>query len=236
MRKRLTASAVAAVASIALLGASGQAFAGSQADTKPAAPSKLTVAAYKAWLKKTPGAAATLKAFSRLPAAKQTAFVGYLQNPKVYKAFTVSHDGDIPKSGKKTVRYNKDVTFTSSTTSTARTVKKVTTVSLSTTATERVFDIPVTTVSTQLAYQTNRDVMTGKGTKVGHKGTNFNAAFAITPSASSAEPEANMLDGRTTWTATPKFKTVGTKPVKKLQVITGLGAHSWNAQLINIGG
>ncbi|MGW2701708.1 hypothetical protein [Streptomyces sp. NPDC001340] len=232
MRNGITESAIGVAASIALLGCAGQAFADSHGT---AAPPKLTVAEYKGWLKRTPGASATLKAFSKLPAAKQNAFVGYLQNAKVFKAFTVAQDGDIPGRAEKTTRYNKDVIFTSSTTATARKVKQTTTISLSVTATERIFNIPVTTASTQLIYQTDsKHLITGKGEKAGHKGTNFNAAFAIKPSISGIAPEANMLDGTTTWTATPKYRSAGTKSIKKFQVVTGLGDHGWHSALINL--
>lgn len=236
MRNRITAVAIATAASIALIGGTGQAFAGSQAPTKPAAPSKLTVDAYKTWLKKAPGAAATFKAFSRLTPAKQRAFVGHLQNGAVYKAFSARQFGDIPSKAKsKTVRYNKDITFTSTTVAASRPVKNTKTISLTVTATERVFNIPVTSLTTTLTYQTGKDGMiTGKGWKAGHKGANFNAAFAIKASATETSPEANMLDGLTTWTATPKFKSAGTKPVKKLQVVTGLGDHGTATVLQNI--
>ncbi|TQE27334.1 hypothetical protein Sipo8835_27870 [Streptomyces ipomoeae] len=235
MRNGITASAIATAAAIALLGGTGQAFADSQAAAAPAAPSKLTVGAYKAWLKKTPGAAGTLKAFSKLPKAKQQAFVTYLQSAKVYSAFKVDHPGDLPKGGKKTFRYNKDVSFISTVTASTRKAKDgTTTISLSATATERIFNIPVTSVTTQLTYQTGKNhLINGKGQKVGHKGTNFNAAFALKASKSKIEPEANMLDGVTNWTATPKFKSAGTKPVKKVQVVIGLGDHSWSHGLVN---
>ncbi|UXY25219.1 hypothetical protein [Streptomyces sp. HUAS TT20] len=232
MRKGITASGIAAAVSIALLGGTGQAFADSHAT---AAPAKLTVAEYKSWLNRTPGASVTLKAFNRLTPAKQKAFVGYLQNAKVYKAFTAAQDGDIPGRAMKPTRYNNDVTFTSSTTATARRAGNSTVISLSVTAAERIFNIPVTTVSTQLTYETDRrHLITGRGEKVSHKGTNFNAAFAIKPSASRIGPEANMLDGTTTWTATPKYTSAGTKHIKKLQVVTGLGDHGWHSELINL--
>lgn len=234
---RIAVTAIAAAASIALLGGSGQAFAAGQADAAAAkAPAKLTVAAYKGWLKKAPGGAETLKAFGKLPAAKQKAFVGYLQNAKVYKAFGVTQHGDTPSLAKqKTVRYNKDVVFVGRTIAASRPGKTTKAITLTVTTTERIFNIPVTSVTTELTYQTTKQGnVTGKGTKATHRGSNFNAAFAIKPSASSLYPEANMMDGLTTWTATPRFKSAGTKSLKKLQVVTGYGDHAWSSTLTDL--
>jgi hypothetical protein len=227
VRNRVTALALATAASVALAGGAGQAVAHDHATAKPAAPSQLTVDAYKTWLKRAPGGGPTLKAFSRLPTPKQRAFVGYLQNARVFKAFGVTQTGDIPSKAKtKTVRYNRDVTFTSTTVAASRTAKSTKTVSLSVTATERIFDIPVTSATTTLSYETGKDgLITGKGRKAGHKGTNFNAAFTVKAGATTFGPEANMLDALTNWTAMPRFKSAGTKPIKKLQVLTGLGDH-----------
>lgn len=232
-----TATATAAAASIALLGGSGQAFAAGQADAAAAkAPAKLTVAAYKSWLKKAPGASDTRKAFGKLPAAKQKAFVGYLQNAKVYKAFGVTQHGDTPGLVKqKTVRYNKDVVFTGRTVAASRAGKTTKSITLTVTTTERIFNIPVTSMTTELTYQTTKQGdVTGKGTKASHRGANFNAAFAIKPSTSRLYAEANMMDGLTTWTATPKFKSAGTKSLKKDRVVTGYGDHAWSSTLGNL--
>ncbi|WP_157873342.1 hypothetical protein, partial [Streptomyces neyagawaensis] len=115
---------------------------------------------------------------------------------------------------------------TSTTVAASRTAKSTKTISLSVTATERIFDIPVTSATTTLSYETGKDgLITGKSEKSGHKGTNFNAAFTVKAGATQLAPEANMLDAVTNWTATPRFKSAGTKPIKKLQVLTGLGDH-----------
>ncbi|UUU34291.1 hypothetical protein JIX56_33100 [Streptomyces sp. CA-210063] len=234
---RIAATAIATAVSIALLGGSGQAFAAGQGDAGATkAPAKLTVAAYKSWLQKAPGAADTRKAFGKLPAAKQKAFVGYLQNAKVYKAFSVTQHGDTPSLAKqKTVRYNKDVVFTGRTVAASRPGKTTKSITLTVTTTERIFNIPVTSMTTELTYQTTKQGdVTGKGTKASHRGTNFNAAFAIKPSASRIYPEVNMMDGYTIWTATPKFKSAGTKSLKKDQVVTGNSDHSWDSTLTNL--
>jgi flagellar basal body rod protein FlgB len=236
VRNRITAVAIATAASVALIGGTGQAFADSQAPAKPAAPSKLTVGAYKAWLKKAPGGLSTLAKFAKLPKAKQQAFVNYLQDANVIKAFKADHSGDIPKGGKKTVFYKKkDVAFVSTVTSTARKNDNgTTTLKLSVTATERIFDIPVTSVTTQLAYQVGKDhLVNGKGQTVSNTSRNHNAAFAFKASKGKIEPEANMLDGVTNWTATPKFRSAGTKSVNKVQVAIGLGDHGWSHGFIN---
>ncbi|GHE28960.1 hypothetical protein [Streptomyces capitiformicae] len=235
MRNRITVAAIATAASVALIGGTGQAFADSQAPAKPAAPSKLTVDAYKAWLKKAPGGLSTLAKFAKLPKAKQQAFVTYLQDANVIKAFKADHSGDVPKGGKKTIRYKKDVTFVSTVTSTAHKNKNgTTTLNLSVTATERIFDIPVTSVTTQLAYQVGKNhLVNGKGQTVSNKSRNHNAAFAFKASKGKIEPEANMLDGVTNWTATPKFKSAGTKSVNKVQVAIGLGDHGWSHGFVN---
>ncbi|WP_200302182.1 hypothetical protein [Streptomyces adelaidensis] len=68
MRNRIAATAIAAAASIAVLGGTGQAFAAGQAEAAAAKPAKLTVAAYKGWLKKAPGGGETSKAFGKLSA------------------------------------------------------------------------------------------------------------------------------------------------------------------------
>ncbi|UUU34292.1 hypothetical protein JIX56_33105 [Streptomyces sp. CA-210063] len=236
MRKSITASAIATAAAIALLGGTGQAFADSQAAAKPAAPAKLTVDAYKKWLKKTPGEEAkdTLHEFNKLSAAKEKKFVAYLQDPKVLKAFVVAHSGKIPSlSYGTTVTYKKDITFTTRTSAAARGVEGRKTITLTSRSIQRIFNIPVTELSTELTYETKGNRITGKGWKTSNHGSNHNAAFAIKSSKTRAVLKANALDGVTNWTATPKYKSAGTKPIKKLQVVTGKGARTHHAHIGN---
>ncbi|MGW0710018.1 hypothetical protein ACWD4G_29365 [Streptomyces sp. NPDC002643] len=238
MHNRITAVAIATAASVAMVGGAGQAFAADQATAKAAAaPSKLTVSAYKAWLKKAPGGAATLAKFGKLSKAKQQTFVNYLQNAAVIKAFKADHSGSAAKGGTKTVYFDKkkEVAFVSTVASTARKASNgTTTLNLTVTASERIFGIQVTSVTTQLTYQTGKDhIINGKGQKVSNKGVNHNAAFAFKAAKSKIEPEANMLDGVTNWTATPKVKSAGTKAVNKVQVAIGLGDHAWSHGFVN---
>ncbi|EKX68101.1 hypothetical protein Sipo8835_33600 [Streptomyces ipomoeae] len=237
MRNRIiTAAAIATAASVALLGGTGQAFADSQAAAKPAAPAKLTVAAYKTWLKKTPGEEAkdTLHAFNKLPAAKQKKFVGYLQDPKVLKAFVVAHQGKIPSlSYGTTVTYKKDITFTTRTSAAAPGIKDRKTITLTTRSIERIFNIPVTELSTVLTYETKGNQITGRGWKTKNYGSNYNAAFAIKSSKTRTALKANELSGVTNWTATPKYKSAGTAVIKKHQVVTGKGARTHHAEIGN---
>ncbi|MDX2937504.1 hypothetical protein, partial [Streptomyces ipomoeae] len=207
MRNGITASAIATAAAIALLGGTGQAFADSQAAAAPAKPAKLTVAAYKTWLKKTPGEEAkdTLHAFNKLPAAKQKKFVGYLQDPKVLKAFAVAHQGKIPSLAYgKSVAYKKDITFTIRTSAAAPGTKDRKTITLTTWSTERIFNIPVTNLRTVLTYQTKGNKITGEGRKIKSSSSNLNAAFAIKATKTATYFANNSLEGWTNWTATPK--------------------------------
>jgi hypothetical protein len=236
VRHRITAVAIATAASIALIGGTGQAFADSQAPAKPAAPSKLTVDAYKTWLKKAPGAEAreTLHEFNKLPRAKQQKFVGYLQDPKVLKAFVVALDGKIPSLAYgKTVTYKKDVSFTIRTSAAARGVNNSKTITLTTRSTQRIFNVPVTELLTVLTYDTKGNKITGKGLKTQNHGSNYNAAFALKASKTRTTLKANALDGVTNWTATPKFKSAGTTPIKKHQLVTGKGARSYHSHIGN---
>jgi hypothetical protein len=233
VRNRITATAVAAAASLALLGGSAQAFA---ADAAPAAPSQLTVGAYKTWLKKSPGAEAkdTLRAFNRLTPAQQRKFVGYLQDPKVLKAFVVAHSGKIPSlSYATTVKYKNDITFTTRTSAGAPGEKDQRTITLTTRSVERIFNIPVTEFASVLTYETKADKITGKGWKTKSFGSNQNAAFAFKPSKSRAVLKGNSLSGVTNWTATPQYKSAGTAPIKKFQAVTGNGARTHHAQIGN---
>ncbi|WP_086805240.1 hypothetical protein [Streptomyces caniscabiei] len=239
MRNGITASAMATAAAIALLGGTGQAFADSRTaaeSAKPTVPAKLTVDAYKKWLKKAPGEEAkdTLHGFNKLSAAQQKKFVGYLQDPKVLKAFAVAHDGRIPSLAYgKTVTYKKDVTFTIRTSAGAPSVNDRRTITLNTWSEQRIFNVSVTRMRTVLTYETKGNRINGEGRKIKNYGTNFNAAFALKSSKSRTALKANALDGVTNWTATPKYRSAGTKPIKKLQVVTGKGARTYHSQIGN---
>ncbi|WP_328506651.1 hypothetical protein [Streptomyces sp. NBC_00391] len=240
--RRLTAVFVAGAASLAVLAPAASAGeAGPHQGTQTAAsqtaasqtaaaklPAKLTVKSYTAYLKaqRTPEAKRTLKSFSALPAAKKTAFVGYLQNGKIYASLFRQLKGNLNRPVKTVTPYNKDVKFVHEVSSSKNTKGAV---AVSYTATETIYGIPVTSEKLTLHYK----IVKGKvqrGARAVAKVTNVNAAVAIKGGGVKVAVKG-IARADVTWKATPKVQAVG-KPVLKDQAVTG-HLNTWTASLIH---
>lgn len=234
--RRLATIAVAGAATLAVLAPTASAGdTAPQQGTRTVAaqsaaklPAKLTVKSYLAYLKaqKTPEAKRTLKSFSALPAAKQTRFVGYLQNGKIYASLFKQLKGNVNRPVKTVTPFNKDVKFVHEVAST-RNAKGAASVSY--TATETIYGIPVTTEKLTLHYKIVKGKVQRKATAVA-KVTNVNAAVAIKGGPVKATVKG-IARADVTWKATPKVTAVG-KPVVKDQAVTG-HVNTWTASLIH---
>ncbi|MGW0735112.1 hypothetical protein [Streptomyces sp. NPDC002851] len=225
--RRLSSTAIAGVASIAVLAPAGSAFADSHVAAKPAAvqaadaqaakkiPAKLTPGSYKKYLKnqRTPQARITLKAFNRLSASKQKRFVKHLQNRNIYKALTNRVKGQLNQPKHVVDPYNKDVKFVTD-------VKSVTikdgrgTTRTTFSVSERIYNIPVTTETVTVKFATiGKKQVLGKVT-ANAKVNNVNAAIAITAGPVKASVNGTVRTGKVAFTATPQVKAFGRKVVK----------------------
>ncbi|MFJ7042020.1 hypothetical protein ACIQVC_01240 [Streptomyces sp. NPDC101112] len=234
--RRLAAAAVAGAAAVAVLApaASATEFGPRQgvqtvADQAAAKlPAKLTVGSYIAYLKaqKTPEAKSTLKSFSALPAAKKAKFVGYLQDGKIYGSLFKQLKGTLNLPVTNVTSYNADVKFVHSVSSKGG-LKGGHLVTYS--ATEKIFNIPVTTEKLTLRYE----VVKGKvqrNARAQAQVTNVNAAYAIKGGAVKVAVKG-IARADVTWKATPRVQAVG-KAVAKDQAVTG-HTKTWTAQLIH---
>ncbi|MDX2698032.1 hypothetical protein PV416_40035 [Streptomyces ipomoeae] len=204
--------------------AQGTAIAAPQAQ-----PAKLTVAKYRGWLKNNDDAAASiklLKAFDKLPKAKQQKFVDYLQNRKVQTAFDTKLSGYTNKGGHRPVAYNKDIRFVGDVKAVNKVSKGVRDITLTFTATETIYNLPVITQKTVLSYKW----VAGSGHKpktYKRSVTNLNAAFAIAPKKNEKSvtvDKQGFLWATTTWNATPLYKSAGKAKIVKKQTTLAAGA------------
>ncbi|EKX60438.1 hypothetical protein PV416_40030 [Streptomyces ipomoeae] len=186
-------------------------------------PAKLTVAAYRDYLKHKD--VKTLKAFDKLPKAKQQKFVVHLQSAAVTKAFNVKVGGVLGKNGHAEVVYNNDIRFVGDTRSTvvddSHGIHRVT---VNFTATERIYGIPVVTQKTTLSYVFDdfrpKPQVVGKPS-VRSTVTNLNAAFGINaPKSTVTVKNRTTVVGAVAWKATPKYKSAGSAAITKRQSIT----------------
>ncbi|WP_327728691.1 hypothetical protein OG250_20645 [Streptomyces sp. NBC_00487] len=235
--RRLTTVVVAGAASLAVLAPAASASeAGPHQGTQTAAsqtaaaklPAKLTVKSYTAYLKaqRTPEAKRTLKSFSALPAAKKTAFVGHLQNGKIYASLFRQLKGNVNHPVKTVTPYNKDVKFVHEVSSSKHTKGAV---AVSYTATETIYGIPVTSEKLTLHYKIVKGKVQRNARAVA-KVTNVNAALAIKGGGVKVAVKG-IARADVTWKATPKVQAVG-KPVLKDQAVTG-HLNTWTASLIH---
>lgn len=212
-----TRASVLAVASGALL-FTGVAAQGTALAAPQAQPAKLTVAKYRDWLKNNDEAAASiklLKAFDKLPKAKQQKFVGYLQNRKVQEAYNVRAGGYINRGGHNEEAYNKDVRFVADIKGVRKATKSGSHITLTFTATERIYNIPVITRKTVLSYDYGTAV---KSPKYKRSVTNLNGAVVITPVKKDViKVSGRNISATTTWKTKPLYKSVGTTPITKRQ-------------------
>lgn len=203
---RLTSAAIAAAAGLAVLAPA----AANAAPAAPAAkPAKLTVPAYTSYLQhqaaKSPAAKKVFKQYLGLSQSQKATLVANLQDHAVYAALKAKAWGKI-RNIHTVDQYNKSVSFVTDVT--FRTVKdKVRTTTATFTVTEKIFQIPVTTETVTLTYQT-----AGKATKLKAtaKVTNLNAAIAITASGQATrgkETHVNIV-------AVPTVKSFGSKIAK----------------------
>ncbi len=224
--RRLTTVAVAGATALAVLAPA--ASASTSADAAAAKlPAKLTVKSYTAYLKaqKTPEAKRTLKSFSALPAAKQSRFVGHLQNGKIYASLFRQLKGNLNHPLKTVTPYNEDVKFVHE----VSPRKSKGAVSVAYTATETIFGIPVTSEKLTLHYK----IAGGKvqrGARAVAAVTNLNAAVAIKGGGVKVAVKG-IARADVTWKATPRVRSVG-KPVLKDQATVG-HVNAWTASIIH---
>jgi hypothetical protein len=240
--RRLTTVVVAGAATLAVLAPAASASeagphqgtrtTGSQTVAAPAAaaklPAKLTVKSYTAYLRaqQTPEAKRTLKSFSALPAAKKTAFVGHLQNGKIYASLFRQLKGTVNHPVKSVTPYNQDVKFVHEVSSSKDTKGAV---SVSYTATETIYGIPVTSEKLTLHYKIVKGKVQRNARAVA-KVTNVNAALAIKGGGVKVAVKG-IARADVTWKAAPKVQAVG-KPVLKDQAVTG-HVNTWTASLVH---
>ncbi|WP_326579201.1 hypothetical protein OG250_17580 [Streptomyces sp. NBC_00487] len=181
-------------------------------------PAKLTVAKYRDWLKNNDEATASLKllkAFDKLPKAKQQKFVDYLQNRKVQEAYNVRAGGYINRGGHNEEAYNKDVRFVADIKGVRKATRAGSHITLTFTATERIYNLPVITQKTVLSYDYGSAV---KSPKYKRSVTNLNGAVAITPVKKDAiKVSGRNISATTTWKAAPLYRSVGATPLTKRQ-------------------
>lgn len=206
--------------------------------TATAAPqgqgAKLTVKDYRAWLMNNDeGAAAiqTLKAFDKLPKAKQQKFVDYLQNRAVTKAFQLSFAGGVAKGNDRVVTYNKDVSFTGVVKgSNKKDPKGGRNVALTFTATERIYNIPVVTQKVDFRYKIKNASAVSPVVK--SSVVNLNRAYAIKAAGTKVSGKSTVT-ATVTWKWAPQYKTAGTATVTKKQGITSFAGQKFGARLYN---
>ncbi|GHH88659.1 hypothetical protein [Streptomyces capitiformicae] len=227
-----TRAGVLGVAAGALL-FTGVAAQGTAVAAPQGKPAKLTVAKYRDWLKNNDEAAASiklLKAFDKLPKAKQQKFVTYLQDRKVQKAFDVRNGGYVTRGGTSQTIHNKDVRFVANVKAVNKTDKAGRHITLTFTATERIYDLPVITKKTVLSYTVKGGV---KSPKLKSSVTNLNGAFAITPAKKdSLKTNGGNIWATTTWKATPLYKSAGAGSLVKEQRTVVVNVK-YTANLVN---
>lgn len=235
--RRLATVAVAGAATIAVLApAASAADLGPQQGVQTVGaeaaaaklPAKLTVNSYVAYLKaqKTPEAKSTLKSFSALPAAKKAKFVGYLQDGKIYGSLFKQLKGNLNRPVTNVTSYNADVKFVHSVSSKGG-LKGGHLVTY--TATEKIYNIPVTSEKVTLRY----NVVKGKvqrNARAQAEVTNVNAAYTIKGGKVRVAVKG-IARADVTWKATPRVQAVG-KAVAKDQAVTG-HVKTWTAQLLH---
>jgi hypothetical protein len=216
-----TATVIAAAAALAALAPVAQALpAGHQngAVTQTAAarlPAGLTVGGYKTYLKKNwaNGGRETAAAFNKLTPAQQKKFLRHLENRKIHAALQDTVKGNFGRRLHITDAYNKDVKFVTDVTS--RIGKdKFGTATLSFSVSERIFNIPVTTETVTVTFETRGHA---KNKNAHAKATlqNVNAAVAVKASHVKAVSKGVVTNGTAVWTATPQVKAFGAKKIVK---------------------
>ncbi|WP_200303919.1 hypothetical protein [Streptomyces adelaidensis] len=197
-----------------------------------AQPAKLTVKEYRSWLMNNDDLAASqkvLKAFDKLPAAKQRKFVDYLQNRAVTKAFALSFAGGVTRGNSKEVKYNNDVRFSGVVKGSNKVGTGGRNVSLTFTATERVYNIPVLTQQVAFTYTIKNGI---KSPKVKRSVVNLNRAFVVKPVKNSVSGK-NTVTATVTWNLAPQYKSAGQTSLVKKQAITSFNAQKLGARLSN---
>ena len=238
--RRISTAAIAGVATVAVLAPAASAStadlasapASKAAAAKPL-PKRLTVQGYLGYLgqNKSPEARSTLKAFKKLPKAKQVKFVNYLQDRTVYKALTASLKGSQSRDLRVVTPFNTDVKFVKDV-KTVKSKDKLNTTKITFTVTERIYNIPVTSEQVWVKYQAKK----GNGSvapRAGAKATNVNAAFQLRHGKVEARKIIGGATGATVWTATPRYQSFGKKPVVKAQSVDGYASSYWKASLAN---
>ncbi|MBE4736824.1 MULTISPECIES: hypothetical protein [Streptomyces] len=233
MRTLTTAARTSVLATgVGALLFTGVAAGGTAVAAPQAQPAKLTVKEYRSWLMNNDDLAASqkvLKAFDKLPGAKQRKFVGYLQNRAVTKAFVLSFAGGVKKGNTKEVRYNDDVRFSGVVKGSNRVVSGGRDISLTFTATERVYGIPVVTQKVDFSYTVKNGV---KARKVKRSVVNMNRAFVIKP-VKNAVSGTGTITATVTWNLAPQYGSVGKGPLVKKQAITSFAGQKFGARLSN---
>lgn len=159
-----------------------------------------------------------LKAFDKLPKAKQQKFVDYLQNRKVQEAYNVRAGGYINRGGHNEEAYNKDVRFVADIKGVRKATRAGSHITLTFTATERIYNLPVITQKTVLSYDYGSAV---KSPKYKRSVTNLNGAVAITPVKKDAiKVSGRNISATTTWKAAPLYRSVGATLTKRQTTAT----------------
>ncbi|MGJ5825819.1 hypothetical protein [Streptomyces ossamyceticus] len=189
----------------------GVAAQGTAVAAPQAKASKLTVAKYRDWLKNNDEGAASikvLKAFDKLPKAKQQKFVDYLQNRKVQEAYKVRAGGYINRGGHNEQAYNKDVRFVADVKGVRKAAPGGAHITLTFTASERIYGITVITQKTVLSYDYGTAV---KSPKYQRSVTNLNGAFVIAaPQKDAVKVSGRNIQATTAWQAKPLYRSAGT--------------------------
>ncbi|WP_286255972.1 hypothetical protein [Streptomyces graminofaciens] len=215
MRTLATTARTATLAAVAgALLFTGVAAQGTAVAAPQAPKDKLTVAGYRAFLKTKD--VKTLKAFDKLPKAKQQKFVDYLQSPAVQKAYAVRAGGYVNRGGHNEEAFNKDVRFVADVKGVQKVAGGARHITLTFTATERIYGVPVITQKTVLSYQLKGGVKAQKFTR---SVTNLNGAFAVTPAKNATVVvTGDNISATAAWNAAPLYKSAGTATITKRQV------------------
>lgn len=233
MRTFTTAARTGALAAgVGALLFTGVAAGGTAVAAPQAQPAKLTVKDYRSWLMNNDDLAASqkvLKAFDKLPGAKQRKFVGYLQNRAVTKAFALSFAGPVTKGNSSEVKYNNDVRFSGVVKGSNKVVSGARNISLSFTATERIYGIPVVTQKVDLSYKIKGGV---KSPTVKRSVVNMNRAFVVKPVKSTVSG-SRTVTATVTWNLAPQYKSAGKGSLVKKQSIASYSGQKFGARLSN---
>ncbi|MFI6093523.1 hypothetical protein [Streptomyces sp. NPDC051218] len=210
--------------------------------TVDAQASKLTPAKYTAYLKQQDGPEAkkVLGTFDRMSKAKQTKFVNYLQDEKVFKAFLNSGQ-DSARSGLRSraegrtvTRYNEDVEFINETTVARSGSPRIVhwRESVKNSVKSKIMGVTITKFTVWVKYRATRQRVdkvysSGSGLK------NYNAAVAIDEKDARPWVSGGKAHAQTIWKGSMVYRGFGVR-IDKKHSLTGDWEGKGRASLKNI--